>query len=346
MKKQLRKFLHLLRKYRKEQTTPEQTRMMDIWYDSIDYDQKHSALDTDPNMENEIWERIEQGRFQEPQPKTRRLWWSSVFMRRAAGAAILVLVGAFLMYKYRGSNRPAISGVATEATAHLNMVTNEKDSALTVHLSDGSKCRLAAGSSLFYPSSFEARSRVVYLKGEGYFEVEKDAGRPFLVYSDHIVTRVVGTSFTVKKLKGTSNIEVAVYSGKVMVQKMTKKAGAPDEKPVLLTPNKKVTYLSGNDALVRGLMDKPVLLNDYHHADLTEAFTFKEVPVSAILAVFEKAYGVRFSVSSELIKNCIVTADMSQDPSLVSNLEILCAAINANFEVRDEDVMITGEGCR
>jgi hypothetical protein len=346
MKKQLRKFLQLLRKYQKEQTTPEQTRIMDIWYDSIDYDQKLSALDTDPHIEREIWDRIEQERAHEPQAKRSRLSWQSVYVRRAAGAAILILVGAFLIYQYGKKDRPAIAGVATEAIAHLNSITNERDSALTVALSDGSSCRLAAGSSLFYPAVFEGGSRVVYLKGEGYFEVKKDAGRPFLVYSDHIVTRVVGTSFTVKKLKGTSNIEVAVYSGKVMVEKMTKNAGGTAEKPVLLTPNKKVTYVSGNDALVRGLMDEPVLLNDYHNADLAEAFTFREVPVSTILSVFEKAYGVRFSVSSELIKNCIVTADMSQDPSLVSNLEILCAAINAGFEVRDEDVMISGEGCR
>lgn len=346
MKKQLRKFLHLLRKYQEEQTTPEQTRMMDIWYDAIDYDQKQSALGADPNMEQEIWDRIEHERSNGTKTKRYLLSWRPAYMFRVAAAAMLILAGAFLMYKYRSEDRPVISGIATEAIADLNMITNKRDTSLTVDLSDGSRCRLAAGSSLFYPTSFEHRRRVVYLKGEGYFEVKKDAGRPFLVYSDNIVTRVVGTSFTVKKLKGTGNIEVAVYSGKVIVEKMQKNTGGRAEKPVLLTPNKKVTYLSVGDALVPGLMDEPVLLGGYNKVDLTEAFTFKEVPVSDILSVFEKAYGVRFTVSSELIKNCIVTADMSQDPGLVSNLEILCAAINANFEVRDEDVMISGPGCR
>jgi ferric-dicitrate binding protein FerR (iron transport regulator) len=344
MKKNLRKFLNLLRKYRTEQTTPEQTRTMDIWYDSIDYGQQQSALDTDPNLEQEIWDRIGQKRQSRPGIGGRRSWWQAAYRFRVAAAAVLVLGGAFLIYNYRSAGRPAIAGISAAAVAHLNEVTNDRDSSMTIALADGSKCRLAAGSSLFYPSAFEDSLRIVYLKGEGYFEVEKNPGRPFLVYSDNIVTRVVGTSFTVKKLKGTSNIEVAVYSGKVMVAK-TQEGKAPG-KPVLLTPNKKVTYLSHNDTLVPGLMEEPALLPDYANTDLTEAFTFREVAVSDILALFEKAYGVTFLVSSQEVKNCIVTADMSQDAGLTSKLEILCAAINADFEIRDNHIVISGPGCR
>ncbi|MGN7885559.1 FecR family protein [Dyadobacter endophyticus] len=346
MKKKHRKFLHLLRKYQKEQTTPEQTRMMDIWYDSIDYDQKQSALDADPGIEHEIWDRIGQKRLDQPEAGRRRLLWRPAYLFRGVAAAVILLLATFLIYNNRSADKPVIAGIAAEAIAHLNTVTNDRDTSLTIALSDGSKCRLAAGSSLFYPSAFEDTSRVVYLKGEGYFEVEKDAGRPFLVYSDNIVTRVVGTSFTVKKLKGTSNIEVAVYSGKVIVEKTKKQVGEASGKSVLLTPNKKVTYLSHDDSLVPGLMDEPALLPDYSNVDLTETFTFREVAVSDILALFEKAYGVTFVVSSPEVKNCIVTADMSQDAGLTSKLEILCAAINADFEVRDNHIVISGPGCR
>jgi len=346
MRKKPRKFLHLLRKYRKEQTTPEQTRMMDIWYDAIDYDQKQSALDADADIGQEIWQRIGQKRQSGSDTEGDRLSWRPVYWFRAAAAAVLLLIGAFLMYYYRYADKPVIAGISAEVVAHLNAITNDRNTALTIALSDGSKCRLAAGSSLFYPSVFEDSSRVVYLKGEGYFEVEKDAGRPFFVYSDNIVTRVVGTSFTVKKLKGTSNIEVAVYSGKVIVEKTRKQDGQAPGKSVVLTPNKKVTYLSHDDSLVPGLMDEPALLPEYSDTDLTEAFTFREVPVSDILSLFEKAYGVSFVVSSQEVKNCIVTADMSQDAGLTSKLEILCAAISADFEVRDSQILISGPGCR
>lgn len=345
MKSNWKKFLSLLRKYQKEQTTPEQTRIMDMWYDSIHYDDKHSAFGTDENIEHEIWQRIEQGRQNQPDSfENRALWWQNEFLRLAV-AAVLILGGVFLTYRYQAEKTPTISGIAAAAVSDLNVATNQQDSSLTVALSDGSICRLTAGSTLFYPTAFEDSNRVVYLKGEGYFEVEKDAGRPFLVYADNIVTKVVGTSFTVKKLKGTSNIEVAVYSGKVIVEKIKGQPGSSLRKSVVLTPNKKVTYLLAEDSFMPGLVDKPALLNGYSNTDPTEAFAFKEMAVSEILSRFEKAYDVKFIVSTDQIKNCIVTADMSLDPSLFSKLEILCAAINANFEVRSGDIFITGPGC-
>ena len=55
--------------------------------------------------------------------------------------------------------------------------------------------------------------RINLLKGEAYFEVAKDATRPFEVYADNRLVRAIGTAFTVHKLNGT--IEVLVSEGTV-----------------------------------------------------------------------------------------------------------------------------------
>ena len=44
----------------------------------------------------------------------------------------------------------------------------------TVDLPDGSKVYLNSESSLIYPSSFSGEKRNVQLKGEAFFEVQKD----------------------------------------------------------------------------------------------------------------------------------------------------------------------------
>ncbi|ODS86514.1 MAG: hypothetical protein ABS46_00830 [Cytophagaceae bacterium SCN 52-12] len=77
---------------------------------------------------------------------------------------------------------------------------------------------------------------------------------------------------------------------------------------------------------------------------LPDAFVFREVSLSAVLEKLEKAYGVEIEVSNESLNNCRITADLSKD-DLYGRLEIICAAVNARFELADDKVMIAGRGC-
>ena len=51
----------------------------------------------------------------------------------------------------------------------------------TVELNDGTRVRLNADSELRFPVKFVGNERKVFLKGEAYFEVERDTSRPFRV---------------------------------------------------------------------------------------------------------------------------------------------------------------------
>lgn len=64
-------------------------------------------------------------------------------------------------------------------------------------LSDGTKVWLNADSKIKYPVSFGQDKREVSLRGEGYFEVAKDSTRPFIVSTDKMDVRVLGTTFDV-----------------------------------------------------------------------------------------------------------------------------------------------------
>lgn len=52
-------------------------------------------------------------------------------------------------------------------------------------------------SEIRYPVAFGKDRRTVFLSGEAYFEVEKDADRPFYVVLDDVEVKVYGTSFNV-----------------------------------------------------------------------------------------------------------------------------------------------------
>jgi transmembrane sensor len=95
-----------------------------------------------------------------------------------------------------------------------------------VALPDGSQLALGALSSARV--RFAAREREVNLdRGEAFFEVAKDAERPFIVRAGDTIIRAVGTAFNVRR--SGERVEVSVTEGAVDV---TSRRGSPTGQPV------------------------------------------------------------------------------------------------------------------
>lgn len=84
---------------------------------------------------------------------------------------------------------------------------------------DGSKVWLNAASSLRFPTRFSGNERTVYLTGEAYFEVTKNALQPFHVqlFNGQQV-EVPGTEFNVMSYEDESVIKTTLVEGKVKVK--------------------------------------------------------------------------------------------------------------------------------
>lgn len=96
------------------------------------------------------------------------------------------------------------------------IVTTPPATITSVQLSDGSKVLLSANSRLEYQKEFTDTLRSVKLSGEARFEVAKDASRPFIVRTDPLQTRVLGTIFDVKAYPNYPP-DVILYQGRVNV---------------------------------------------------------------------------------------------------------------------------------
>ena len=101
--------------------------------------------------------------------------------------------------------------------AEYNVLEVPRGGEYTVTLSDGTVVYLNSGSELRYPVAFGAERRDVFLSGEGYFEVAKDAERPFFVNADKLKIRVYGTSFNVNTYN-IANVETVLVEGKIGIQ--------------------------------------------------------------------------------------------------------------------------------
>lgn len=103
------------------------------------------------------------------------------------------------------------------ASTELQTLTTPKGGQFGLTLSDGTKVWLNAASSITYPSVFNSNERRVALNGEAYFEVAKDATKPFRVVSGGQTVEVLGTHFNINSYTDEPWVKTTLLEGKVKV---------------------------------------------------------------------------------------------------------------------------------
>jgi transmembrane sensor len=149
----------------------------------------------------------------------------------AAAAAILIGLGLFL------GKRTGIFDQGDKGVYHEIIVPSGEKS--QVLLSDGTKIWLNSESKLRYPGTYRNSKRAVFLEGEGYFEVSKQNGANFTVYTQEIKVEALGTKFNVKSYPGDKTIETTLVEGSVKVEHSGRKNKFPR---IILKPNERFVY--------------------------------------------------------------------------------------------------------
>jgi ferric-dicitrate binding protein FerR (iron transport regulator) len=101
----------------------------------------------------------------------------------------------------------------------MNTLMTPRGRQFTLTLPDGSKVWLNAASSLTYPTRFTGTERKVTLTGEAYFEVAKNAARPFIVAVNDLEVQVLGTGFNVNGYEDEAETITTLVEGAVLVSR-------------------------------------------------------------------------------------------------------------------------------
>lgn len=132
-------------------------------------------------------------------------------------AAVAVLFIALVTLYFLNNGQPAKEVAQPVGGSVLLVSGNKAGEKSRLILSDGSIVWLNSESELSYPDKFTGAEREVILKGEAFFEVAKDPGRPFVVKSGTISTTALGTTFNVSSFAEDDNIVISLVTGKVKV---------------------------------------------------------------------------------------------------------------------------------
>lgn len=270
----------------------------------------------------------------------------------ALAASIGVIIGTWMLYHTSHETVHIQTNYAYEAVIenHSNElieVINDHENTLPVRLTDGSLVLLKKNSRVAYKKAFLGINREVYLSGEAFFEVTKNPKKPFLVYANGLVTKVLGTSFIIKAYDKDKEVTVEVKTGKVSVfaqsdAHIKEKATNRELEGVVLSPNQRIVYAKEAVRLTKSLVETPAIVKAENE---TIQFEFEDTPVSTVLKTIEKAYSIDIIFDEELLENCPLTASLT-DLQLFEKLEIICKGVEARYEILDGQIVIYSKGCK
>jgi hypothetical protein len=276
---------------------------------------------------------------EEPVQKHFPIWQ---VLRWGLAAMLVISIGFWWRYSYQ--DQPfQVAGQFSFTSEKQNLTITRQNiskEAMLVNLPDGSSVLLSKGSSISYEAKMNGKKRVVHLVGEGFFEVVKDARRPFFVYADKLITSVVGTSFRMRSFPGSSEAIVAVKTGKVSVSKGYNTKG--DLSTVTLLPNQQMKLLVENNKLITKVTETVTT------AQMTpvqkEEFEFQFTPVADAFKILESNYAVKISYDADLMRNCTLTASLKDEPFL-EKIRLICLATETTYRIAGDQIIISGTGC-
>ena len=267
---------------------PKDDRMDDEKFSAL-FDKIQQKIDTASNRATE-------------QKKTSFLIFTTWLTR--AAAMLLIPVLAFLFYTL--SERKSDLKMTASMTVDSMEVIAPVGSRTVIHLPDGSEVHLNYGSTLKYPQVFSGQTREVVLTGEGYFDVEHNPDKPFVVSAGIIDVKAVGTKFNVQSYPYDDAISTTLVEGKVLLEKQL--PGKPGEHIGAMKPGQHVNYNYKTGEIITSIGDV-----EKYIAWKDGKMVFEDTPITQIANKLSRMFNVDIEVDKN-IKDYYYTVTFIDEP--------------------------------
>lgn len=199
-------------------------------------------------------------------------------------------------------------------------------------LSDCTQVVLNKNSSLVYPKEFKSKLRKVSLTGEAYFDVTKNAEKPFIITHENFEVSVLGTSFNISAYGKEQNSTITVISGKVALRS---RAG---ESIILVKDETGIVDMANKQLIKQKNSDLNFL------SWKTKKLEFKDAGFQEVCDRLKEYFAITIEVKNQEIFNCKFTGYF-EDPTIEQIISILQKTLNIKMQVNNKQVIITGKGC-
>lgn len=193
-----------------------------------------------------------------------------------------------------------------------------------ITLDDGTRVWMNADSKLKYPVKFLGDERKVFLEGEAYFEVVKDA-KPFIVSTQLGDIQVLGTSFDVKAYREEEKMYATLVTGKVCFQGQEKMEINPGEQ-VMATSDGKV--------------EKRTVNIDEYIGWKNGVYIFKDQPLERIMNDLSRWYDVSVFYQNPAVRKITFTGNLKRYDRINTFMEVLQRTGDVRYKISGNTIIL------
>jgi transmembrane sensor len=208
----------------------------------------------------------------------------------------------------------------------FNTIVTPRGGQYQVVLPDGSEVWLNAASSLRFPTAFTGKDRRVEITGEAYFEIAKDAARPFFVKVGNSEVQVLGTHFDIMAYAEESTLKTTLIEGSV---RFVNGGNAS-----ILTPGQQSRLNKDGGISIAGNIDAGEVL-----AWKNGLFHFENAGIEDVMRQLSRWYDVDVSYSNKKEGNYFY-ADIPRTTNLSDALKALSLTGKVHFEIQGKKIIV------
>jgi ferric-dicitrate binding protein FerR (iron transport regulator) len=195
---------------------------------------------------------------------------------------------------------------------------------------DGTKICVGSDTRIHNEADYGKESRTVHLDGEAYFEVAKQADRPFIVKIKGQEIEVLGTKFNVRAYSSDSVSVTTLLEGSVQLHTEY------PQKYTVLEPNQELVYNRRSNTIKVNEVDASLAI-----MWIDGYYRFFDQKLEIILSKLERRYDVRFAISSERLKNRKFSGTFYYSQDIEDILGIINLSIPIKWRMENKHITIT-----
>lgn len=195
-------------------------------------------------------------------------------------------------------------------------------------LPDSSEIWLNAGTYIKYPKEFIGDERNIYLDGEAYFSVKQNEQKPFIVQTEKISVKVLGTKFNLKAYTNDEKIITTLTSGKVEV--------STKNESHILKPNEQLSYDRNTSSI-----DIVEVSSDETNSWLSGQLVFNDSSLRDILLALERRFNISISNNTGIPTSKLYTIKFLRNETPEEVLNILQEVVGFSYQKDENEIVLT-----